>query len=198
MITSEGTGLSAATRAVYPPRAVSATRCAREGALRAELRARHELVCRVARRLGAPSADVEDIAQEVFVVSWRRSGGSDASPAERAWLCGIARYLTMNRLRSRRREAQRRAFELSDLDHIEAPLSSPEAALERRELGRALERAMASLADEQRDVVLSTVLGGCTAAEIARSTAVPTATVASRLRLARRALRRSLSSVAGG
>ena len=56
----------------------------------------------VGRRL--PAADVDDVANEVFVVAWRRRREIE-SEFTRAWLYGVARRLIANRLRQRRRQA---------------------------------------------------------------------------------------------
>jgi zinc protease len=46
----------------------------------------------------------EEIAQEAFLIAWRKLPRLAAPPAMPAWVCGIARHLARNARRRRRRE----------------------------------------------------------------------------------------------
>ena len=63
-----------------------------------------DYVCTVLRRYGVPAADVEDLAQDVFLVAWRRWSAYQADRPLRPWLAGIAFRLASKHHVRRRRE----------------------------------------------------------------------------------------------
>jgi RNA polymerase sigma-70 factor (ECF subfamily) len=150
-------------------------------------------VTRLMRRFGVPAADVEDAAQEVLLISHRHRKEVDASDDRRAWLYQTARYVSYNRLRALRREAQRRSFAALEVEALRARAgSSPDDWLASRQLCALLTNALEQLRQEQRSVLLASLLDEHSVAEIAIEQAAPPATVASRLRVGRQALRRHL------
>ncbi|HEU4580347.1 MAG TPA: sigma-70 family RNA polymerase sigma factor [Polyangiaceae bacterium] len=150
-------------------------------------------VTRLMRRFGVPSADVEDAAQEVLLISHRREKEVDANDDRRAWLYQTARYVSYNRLRALRREARRRSFAPLDLDAQRAGTScAPDDWAASRQLCALLTSALEQLRQEQRSVLLASLLEEHSVAEIALEQAAPVATVAARLQVGRRALRRHL------
>jgi RNA polymerase sigma-70 factor (ECF subfamily) len=97
----------------------------------------------------------------------------------RAWLYTILTNLNRNRLRSL---ARRPVMTLIGED--DAPdMSGPEAG------SRDIERALASLVDDQRAALLLVVLEGLTYREVAEVQGVPVGTVMSRLARARAQIR---------
>ena len=157
------------------------------------LREQRNFVTRLMRRFGVPSADVEDAAQEVLLISYRRQKEVEASDDRRAWFYQTARYVSYNRLRALRREAQRRSFAPLDIEAQRAVADcAPDEWLASRQLCRLLSSALGHLRQEQRSVLLASVLDEHSVAEIALEQHAPPATVASRLRVGRRALRRHL------
>src|SRR5690242_276025 len=56
-------------------------------------------------RMGVSSADAEDLAQEVFLVMWRRRADWDAERPLRPWLFGVALRVAHEHRHRRRREA---------------------------------------------------------------------------------------------
>jgi RNA polymerase sigma-70 factor (ECF subfamily) len=157
------------------------------------LREQRNFVTRLMRRLGVPSADVEDAAQEVLLISYRRQKDVGADDDRRAWFYQTARYVSCNRLRALRREAQRRSFAPLDVEAQRAEAAcAPDDWLASRQLCQLLSGALEQLRQEQRSVLLSSVLDEHSVAEIALEQDAAPATVASRLRVGRRALRRHL------
>jgi RNA polymerase sigma-70 factor (ECF subfamily) len=130
-----------------------------------------EYVWRTLGRFGVPHADLDDGVHEVFVVLYRRWNGLERKDALRPWLFGVARRVAAA-LRTRRRE------DPSDAEPVAA--TDPLAA--QRDL---LWRALATLDEDRRAVVVLHDLEGHTGAEIAAMLDVPANTVHSRLRLAR-------------
>ena len=61
------------------------------------------------RLLWLPSADIDDLVDETFVVVWRRLSDVPEGDAERPWVVGVARHVLHNALRSSRRRIAREA-----------------------------------------------------------------------------------------
>lgn len=142
-------------------------------------------VWRVVHRLGVPSASIEDLVQEAFLVARRRLVELDADIDTRGWLYTIARGVVANDRRGRQRRERR---------HLEAdpPASSadPEQLAVQTEAIRVVERFLARLSDDQRIVFELVDIEGFTGPEVAKAVNVPLDTVYSRLRLARAAFER--------
>jgi RNA polymerase sigma-70 factor, ECF subfamily len=141
-----------------------------------------DYVWRTLRRLGVPEAGLDDAAQEVFVVAFRRQAEFEGRSSHRTWLFGIA----WNRARELARSARRRPeHELPD--SIVAPADSDaETAAIRNQALRLVYRALEELAPERRAVLVMSDVEAMTAAEIAEVIGVPLNTAYSRIRLARK------------
>jgi RNA polymerase sigma-70 factor (ECF subfamily) len=132
---------------------------------------------------------VEDLAQEVFLRAYRAMPSFDVDGAAKAstWLLTIATRAALDA--RKRRVIPIRPLETGeDVPHC----GTPESALARAELASAIERAAASLPDEQR---IALVLGehhGLSIAEIAAAMEVPEATAKTRLFRAREKMRAAL------
>jgi len=137
-------------------------------------------VLRALGSLGAATRDVEDLAQEVFVIAHRRSASFDATRRPEPWLYGIAR----NVLRDHRRRAMQR--EVPTAEGAFAHLRAPAPADADVEL---LRRALAMLAEPLQDVLVMCDLGELTVLEAAAALEVPEGTIKDRLRRARAELR---------
>jgi len=129
---------------------------------------------RYARALTRNADSADDLVQDTLVRALRSEhlfhGGEI-----RSWLYTILSNLNRNRLRSLARRPV-----LSSLEDDDAPdLAGPEAG------GRDIERALATLAEEQRDALLLVVLEGLSYREVADVQGVPIGTVMSRLARAR-------------
>jgi RNA polymerase sigma-70 factor (ECF subfamily) len=148
-----------------------------------------DLVYNLARRSTRNHQDAEDLVQETYLralKSWR-SHGSPGKVA--AWLAAIC----LNVVRSDyRRRSRRPAEELQAEPGLELSSGSQteEAALGLIERA-AVRRALAGLPEEQRIALVLVDIGGFTAAETARITRSPRATVLSRVHRGRKALARA-------
>jgi RNA polymerase sigma-70 factor (ECF subfamily) len=100
----------------------------------------------------------------------------------RAWLFAILTNLNRSRLRA---DAALAMAEPDRLDRVEAAVTEPALRL-------GVDRALASLAPEQREVLLMVALEGFSYAEAASALGVPPGTVTSRLSRARAAFRAAL------
>ena len=122
-------------------------------------------------RMGVPSADIADAVHEVFLVLHRKWNDLDRTRPLRPWLFGVARRVAAD-LRAKRREQP------TDVE----PAAAEDPLVAQRDL---LWRALATLDDDRRTVVILHDLEGHTGAEIAAQLDIPVNTVHSRLRLAR-------------
>ena len=136
----------------------------------------------------ADRGDAEDAVQDAFITALERLDDCRDPGAFGGWLRRIVR----NRARSvGRRE---RIRETEPLEHAGRAQSTrdPGRDLERSEVRRRLESALATLSDVQRRVVLMHDLEGYRHREIAVELDIPEGTVRSHLFFARRALREQL------
>ena len=129
---------------------------------------------RYARALTRNADIADDLVQDTLVRALRSEhlfhGGE-----VRSWLYTILTNLNRNRLRSLARRPA-----LSPLEDNDAPdMAGPEAG------GRDIERALATLVDDQRTALLLVVLEGLSYREVAEVQGVPIGTVMSRLARAR-------------
>jgi RNA polymerase sigma-70 factor (ECF subfamily) len=117
----------------------------------AALYAEHaQTVARWAARLGGPSADVEDITQEVFVVVNRRLANFRGDSRISTWLFGITAKVTAND--RRRRKLRQWWFRLAPNAGERAPGTGDGALeqLEKRERRALFHRALDRLGERQR------------------------------------------------
>jgi RNA polymerase sigma-70 factor, ECF subfamily len=129
---------------------------------------------RYARALTRDADLADDLVQDTLVRALRSEHLFHGDEV-RSWLYTILTNLNRNRLRSLSRRPS-----LLPLEDNDAPdLAGPEAG------GRDIERALATLVDEQRNALLLVVLEGLTYREVAEVQGVPIGTVMSRLARAR-------------
>jgi RNA polymerase sigma-70 factor (ECF subfamily) len=156
--------------------------------LREVFQAEAGFVLRILRRLGVPDADLEDAAQDVFLVVHRKLPEFDARSGLRGWLFGIASRVALAR---RRRAHVRHEVPRADLSPLgpEAPASDAGGRIDARAL---LIHALEKLDVEKRAVFVLYELEGFAMAEVAAAVECPLQTAYSRLRLARDIVRRSI------
>ncbi|MDJ0663144.1 MAG: sigma-70 family RNA polymerase sigma factor [Acidimicrobiia bacterium] len=103
-------------------------------------------------RRTAGSAIAQDLAEEVFVVAWRKL--SDVPDGEQAayWLFGVARktLAAHNRTVSNRRRIARRWLTGGESD----PAAQPETVVVRREDDRLVLEALGRLREQDRELIL--------------------------------------------
>lgn len=136
----------------------------------------------------------QDLVQETFLRAWRNLAEVAALEVgrQRAWLVAVARNLVIDR--GRRTRSERVAVER--LGRLDEPAGVADPA-DQAELERdvaAVDRAIASLPEEQRVLLSLQVMGGLTSAEIGELLGVPAGTVRYRLNQVRARLRAALES----
>ena len=139
-----------------------------------------DYIYRTFRRLGVPRADAEDLAQDVFVVMWRRWSDFQSDRPLRPWLTGIAHHLARDHARRHsRREVATDDIECED----DAPWPDDQLASARaRQLAL---QALARLPERHRSVLVRHELDGISIRAIGQEWSMPFFTVAARLRRAR-------------
>lgn len=129
-----------------------------------------------------------DLAAETFVVAFRRRSSFEHGRADaRPWLFGIALNLARNEARSERRRLRALPRLVERPHEAEADIVE---RLDRRALP--LDKALASLTVEERDVLLLFAGAELTYEEIATAVGVAVGTVRSRLHRARLKVREQL------
>ena len=148
-------------------------------------------VWRTLRRLGAAAADAEDLAQEVFVVVYRRWADFDQARPLKPWLFGIA----YNLVRDHRRRASTRRERLDVRSDVEVGSVDPDLrALEAREL---VYLALQALPEERRTVFVLYELDREPMKVIAETLQIPVDTGYSRLRVGRVEFRKAVARLQG-
>jgi RNA polymerase sigma-70 factor (ECF subfamily) len=133
-------------------------------------------------RLGAGAAAAEDLAQEAMISVWRRAASYDAARAKPStWVFVIARNAWIDRLR---REKVELAYRRVNPPAEESQEEAPDAAAARRDDESRIADALATLSEEQRQVVRLSFFEDRPHSEIAARLSLPLGTVKSRLRLA--------------
>lgn len=149
-------------------------------------RAHREFVTKILVQFGAPSVDVPDLLQEVFLVAHRKGGFVPKTARATSWLGAIAMNVALRRKRSLAREREREALDPHAGDDAVSPGGSPSAATQAHEELKAVRRALRCMSGPKRAVFVMYELEGRSCEEIARLLRVPVGTVYSRLHTARR------------
>lgn len=170
------------------PRAMVISRGSCFEAFQSEL----DYLFRTLRRLGVPAADLEDQAQEVFLVLDRKWSAYDPSRPLRPYLFGIAYRVVAASRRRRNREEIRDVEEVADA----APAldEAVEAARARGLVLRALER----IPLERRAVFVMHDIDEVPMREITSSLSIPLFTGYSRLRKARKEFELAVKALRAG
>ena len=139
--------------------------------------------------------DARDVCQETFLRAFRALPGFRGQAKFSSWLYRIALNLCRDWIRRERRTPVVQAAEDVDLMEMAAatePSESIEELVARKDLTRAVERAMALLPEEQRTAIILKEYHGMTFQEIADMQGCPLSTVKTRLYQGLTVLRRHL------
>ena len=153
----------------------------------------HSLVLQL---LGDPD-DAEEVVEETFWQVWRQSARYEvARGSVSTWLVMIARSRALDRLRVRK--GIREEYRAEMPEPVDAPEEgtgpvSPLESAERRERGTIVRNALDLLPVEQRNTLELAFYQGLSQSEIAARTGEPLGTVKTRVRLAMRKLKETLS-----
>ncbi|MEN6582065.1 MAG: sigma-70 family RNA polymerase sigma factor, partial [Armatimonadota bacterium] len=144
-------------------------------------------VCGIVSRMVANSDDVDDIVQEVFVVGYRCIGGFRGDSQFSTWIYRVAVNTAIKQMK---RIKVRQAVSIDDPDTGLSDIlksndaDGPERATERRERDEALRKAVLSLPEKHRAVVVLHYFQDLTCEEVANVIGCSVGTVWSRLHYA--------------
>jgi RNA polymerase sigma-70 factor, ECF subfamily len=172
-------------------------RAARDGdadALDALLKQYQPHVYRFGIRMCRDPQDAQDVLQETLFAAARTLRGFRGASTVSTWLFTIARSFCIKQ--------RRRSIHAPDVVSLETgarqvgeardKAADPERDLADRELGAALESAIAALEPQYREILLLRDVEGLSAAEVGKVTGLSVAAVKSRLHRARAAVRDGL------
>lgn len=155
------------------------------------LPAEHARLVRLCAYLVGDHDAAEDLAQETLIEAWRQQHKLVDPDGRSAWLNAVARNVCLRWARRRGRELARvepLPDEPSTVDSFDF-----EIELERDELATLLDRALALLPPDTRDVLVQTYVEGSPHAEIAQRLGLSANAVGVRVHRGKLALRRILT-----
>jgi RNA polymerase sigma-70 factor, ECF subfamily len=156
-------------------------------------------VYNIAYRMAGNEADARDLAQEAFLRVYRALRRVEPDAPLESWLYRIVSNLHIDLLRKRPRqrvESLDAAVETPRgevLREVADTASNPEAIIEREQLDGTVQRALGTLSEDLRMVVVLSDIEGYAYEEIAMILHVPLGTVKSRLHRARQVLQQRLA-----
>lgn len=160
----------------------------------AELYQRHGTACyRLARRIMADAALAEDAVQEAFVAIWRSPGSYLRERGSvRSFLLGLTHHKAVDLIRRETAEQRRQDAQAGRRETGSAGVDPAVKACEESAAGE-VRAALLGLPDNQRQALALAYFGGYTQSQIAELTGVPLGTVKTRMYLAMRRMRTSLT-----
>jgi len=145
--------------------------------------------CRVAR-------DAEDAVQEALLAAWRGAATFREESSARTWLFQVLVHACRRGARRHAGEPERHE-EAAAADGVAADQSGPDDRTAARQATAALERALAELAPEAREVLLLRDVEGLSGEEAAAALGVGIAAMKSRLHRARLELKERVEAMLG-
>ena len=104
----------------------------------------HQLVYRVAWRIGAGHAETEDVTQEAFLRLWNDPGQIREAAALKGWLIRVASNLLMDRFRKKPMQA------LDQADDVADGAPAPVETMDQAWAGQCIDQAIAGLPERQK------------------------------------------------
>jgi RNA polymerase sigma factor (sigma-70 family) len=147
------------------------------------------------RRLCAGGDEALDITQDTFLKAYLALDKWRPEARFQTWLLQIARNTALDALRQRRRQP---CETLEDDSQLLSPVASPEQQLAGTQRIALLERLLARLPLEHREILLLREVEGLSYAELATTLDIQQGTVKSRLARAREAMLNSYRRANGG
>jgi RNA polymerase sigma-70 factor (ECF subfamily) len=147
-------------------------------------------------RMTGDWALAEDLAQETFVKAFRSLAAFDTTRRLSSWLFRIAHNTAIDAMRRNRpAQAALAPGALAFVDAVPELATTPEPdPIEQRELGTALEAAIAELRPDQRAAIVMRYENGLSFDEIGTVLGVPEVTARSHVHRARKELARLLTA----
>ena len=171
-----------------------------ERAFRELIEAHRDRVYNITYRMLGNRPEAEDVAQEVFITVFKTIDSFREESKFSTWLYRVAVNHCKNRIKYLARRHDRDRDELDETSHqangaianVVVRMSQPDRALEGVQMEVILQKAIESLDDDHRIVVVLRDVEDLSIEEICEITGLPDGTVKSRLHRARLALRKKL------
>jgi RNA polymerase sigma-70 factor (ECF subfamily) len=164
-------------------------------------------IFRLVFRMIGDKAEAEDLAQEVFVTVFKSIDTFRGDSKLSTWLYRVATNHCKNKIKylSRRARGSKKEFdEVADRDAVEsatmatsAQIPRPDELTHAKQTESIIQRALAELDDDQRELVILRDIENMTYEDIQQMTGLPEGTVKSRLHRARLALQRRVITLQG-
>lgn len=171
-----------------------------EGAVRALVKRHNQRLFRIARTVLHDEAEAEDVVQDTYVRAFTGLDGFRGDASFATWLTRIALNEAYGRLRRRRPTIELAAIEAADgseggriiMFPLSPPQAGPEAETGREQVRRMLERAVDTLPEPFRMVLILRDIEGLDTEATAALLSIRPETVKTRLFRARRLMRSEL------
>ncbi len=152
-------------------------------------RANFAYVLHCLRRLGVMDADLDDVAQDVFVAVHRHFSEYDANRSAKAWLFSFAARTAANYRRLARHRHETREVPGEDRSR------DPELSMYRAEQLAWIRSTLLRMKEDRRNVLIMHDMDGLSAPEIAAVLDLPLNTVYSRVRRGREEFRKIANAI---
>lgn len=146
-------------------------------------------VYRLAYRMCGNEYDADEAAQEAFVAAWRALPNFRGDAKFSTWLYRLTTNAAIDVMR---REKRHQTVGDGEMIEVADDSDSPQETVERTEQQEAVQKALAALSEEYREVLLLRYMEELDYAEIAEVLKLPSGTVKSRINRAKAALKTAL------
>lgn len=140
--------------------------------------------------------EAADILNEVMLEVWRGAGRFQGRSAVKSWIFGIARHKTLDRLRTRQRNAARAGEEPSE-DIADENAVDPTEAIAATQHAEFVRHCLDRMSAAHREVLHLTFFEDLTYGQIAEIAGCPEGTVKTRMFHAKRAMQHCLAKLMG-
>ena len=154
-------------------------------------------VMRFCGRMTGSAQDAEEIAQDSFVRVYRHLHRLTPQAKFSTFLFGVARNLTLNFMRDAKRQGRGSSENLESLAPVPDDALRPDRAARLQEIGSMIERGIAMLSPEHREIIVLREINGMDYDAIAGVLKCRKGTVKSRLARAREQLRCHVLAMGG-
>ena len=146
-------------------------------------------VYRLAYRMCGNAYDADEAAQEAFVAAWRALPNFRGDAKFSTWLYRLTSNAAIDVMR---REKRHQTVGDGEMMELADDADSPQETVERTEQQEAVQKALSTLSEEYREVLLLRYMEELDYAEIAEVLQLPSGTVKSRINRAKAALKAAL------
>lgn len=151
-------------------------------------------VARLLTRMVKNQEDIDDVVQDTFIKAYRAIGNFRGESAFYTWIYRIAintaknHLVTQNRRPTTLNDSNDEDSETFEDNSALSNIDTPESLMQTKQIGEAVNDAMAALPDDLREAIIMREIDGLSYEEIASAMDCPIGTVRSRIFRAREAI----------